>query len=89
MVLNEYGKITHDEILNTIHIRKNIEIDEFVVMPNHVHMILFFYPIPQPIATQPIVETDCICLDNHVDGDACNASLQYGYGYNKKTKNKF
>jgi putative transposase len=40
MVLNEYGKIVRDEWLKTKQIRKNIKIDEFVVMPNHVHGII-------------------------------------------------
>jgi REP element-mobilizing transposase RayT len=40
MILNEYGEIVRDEWLNTGNIRSNIIIDEFVVMPNHVHGIL-------------------------------------------------
>jgi len=41
VVLNELGKIVEDEILNTEKIRENIEIDQFVIMPNHIHMIIF------------------------------------------------
>ncbi len=40
MVLNELGKIVQDEWLKTAQIRKNIELDIFVVMPNHVHGII-------------------------------------------------
>jgi REP element-mobilizing transposase RayT len=40
MILNEYGEIVRDEWLNTGNIRSNIIIDEFVVMPNHLHGIL-------------------------------------------------
>lgn len=40
MVLNDLGKIVADEWKKTEKIRKNITIDEFVIMPNHVHGIL-------------------------------------------------
>ena len=40
MVLNEFGKIAQQELLKTNDIRGNIEIDSFVVMPNHVHFIV-------------------------------------------------
>ena len=40
MVLNDLGKIAYQEWEKTEKIRKNIYVDEFVVMPNHVHGIL-------------------------------------------------
>ena len=40
MVLNELGKIVEKEILKTQEIRKNIGIDIFCIMPNHVHIII-------------------------------------------------
>ena len=40
MQLNEFGNIVQKEWLNTGHIRPNIELDEFVIMPNHFHGIL-------------------------------------------------
>ena len=40
MCLNEYGKIAKNEWLKTAEMRNNIELDEFVVMPNHVHGII-------------------------------------------------
>lgn len=40
MVLNGYGQIAHDEWLKTCEIRPNVELGEFVVMPNHVHGIV-------------------------------------------------
>ena len=39
MVLNEIGKIVHNEWLNTSKIRSNIICDVFIVMPNHIHGI--------------------------------------------------
>ncbi|RME13326.1 MAG: transposase [Ardenticatenia bacterium] len=48
MVLNAWGEIVRDEWFRTADIRANVELyaDEFVVMPNHVHGIIW------------IVETD-------------------------------
>ena len=36
MVLNKRGEIAKEQILKTIEIRKNININAWVVMPNHV-----------------------------------------------------
>ncbi len=36
MILNEYGAIVRDEWIKTAEIRDEIELDEFVVMSNHV-----------------------------------------------------
>lgn len=40
MVLNEYGQIVLDEWQASAGIRKEIELDAFVVMPNHMHGIV-------------------------------------------------
>ena len=40
MIMNQYGKIAHNHWKNTIEIRNNIELHEFVVMPNHIHGII-------------------------------------------------
>ena len=40
MILNDLGKIAFDEWQKTEEIRKNILVDEFVIMPNHLHGIL-------------------------------------------------
>ncbi|MHB0924866.1 MAG: transposase [Bellilinea sp.] len=40
MVLNDLGKIVHDEWNHTSIIRPTIELGEFVVMPNHFHGII-------------------------------------------------
>ncbi len=39
MVLNDFGKIAHQEWLKTENIRDNVELDVFVIMPNHMHVI--------------------------------------------------
>ena len=40
MILNNYGKIVEEEWLKTKEIRKNIDLDYYVVMPNHFHGII-------------------------------------------------
>jgi len=38
--LNEFGNIVRSEWLKTPNIRPNIELDEFIIMPNHLHGII-------------------------------------------------
>ena len=40
MHLNKYGKIAETEWRKTAVIRNNVELDEFIIMPNHVHGII-------------------------------------------------
>jgi len=40
MILNDFGKIVNEEWLKTKEIRKNVDLDEYVIMPNHFHGIL-------------------------------------------------
>ena len=40
MILNDYGEIAKNEILKTEEIRKEIKIDIFVIMPNHLHLLV-------------------------------------------------
>ncbi len=41
VVLNEYGHIAHEEWLASEQIRQEIELDAFVIMPNHLHGIVW------------------------------------------------
>ena len=41
MVLNMYGKIIQGEWIESSKIRKEIRLDHFIVMPNHIHGIIF------------------------------------------------
>ncbi len=40
MILNKFGKIARDVWLKTKEIRTNVELDEFIIMPNHIHGII-------------------------------------------------
>jgi len=41
MALSEIGRIAEYEWKQTCEIRKNVELDEYIIMPDHVHGILF------------------------------------------------
>ncbi len=40
MILNELGTIARNEWMKTAEIRDNVELDEYVIMPNHIHGII-------------------------------------------------
>ena len=40
MELSDAGKIAGNEWVNTLKLRSNVELDEFVIMPNHMHGII-------------------------------------------------
>jgi len=46
MTLNEYGKIAKNEINDMPKHYKNIVVDNFVIMPNHIHIILIIVGAP-------------------------------------------
>lgn len=61
MRLNEYGEIVIDEWLRSSQIRQEIQLDEFIVMPNHFHGIVVINPVgangrsPLPQSNKPIM----------------------------------
>ena len=40
VTLNEYGKIVEEEWHKTKQMRQGVDLDAFIVMPNHIHGIL-------------------------------------------------
>lgn len=42
MRVNQYGSIAHEEWQQTGIVRPDVVVDEFIIMPNHVHGILIF-----------------------------------------------
>ncbi len=61
MILNKYGRIIQKEWCKTEKIRKNIELDEFIIMPNHIHGII------------NIVRAHCnVPVHNHVEKFGCS-----------------
>ena len=50
MILSSVGRIVEQEWLNTPNIRKNVELDKFIVMPNHLHgIVIIQYSISAPL----------------------------------------
>ncbi len=50
--LSPIGEIVAEEWVNTESIRPNVELDEWIIMPNHVHLILsILYKIDNPVET--------------------------------------
>ena len=62
MVLNAVGMIVVEEILKTPMLRNNVVIDAWVVMPNHVHMIVKILPSEE----MDTVETQRCCVSQFV-----------------------
>ena len=52
MIRNEFGEIAHKEWIKTAEMRTNVVLDEFIVMPNHFHAILFIKDLPNPNTTK-------------------------------------
>jgi putative transposase len=40
MILSTVGKIVEEEWMNTIQLRPNVNLGEFIIMPDHMHMIV-------------------------------------------------
>jgi len=40
MILSSVGKIVEEEWINTIQLRPNVNLGEFIIMPDHMHMIV-------------------------------------------------
>ena len=54
MLFSSLGRIAYNEWLRSAEIRPNIEMDEFVVMPNHIHGIIIINNAP---TTQDLIES--------------------------------
>ena len=56
MILNDFGKAFKDIIMKTNVHYKNIELDDYIIMPNHVHIIIVINPFVEtgqcPVSTE-------------------------------------
>ena len=43
IILTKYGHITEEAIKNIENVYPSVHVDNFVIMPNHVHLVLFLY----------------------------------------------
>ena len=85
MELSEIGKWTAKQIEQTAVIRQNdVEIPMFVVMPNHVHLIVVYnrvVPFRDTSNVSACRDTSNVSADNvpdNVSADARGASLRFG-----------
>ena len=46
LALNVYGNIVNEEWLKTERVRKNVVLDEYIIMPNHLHAIIILNDDP-------------------------------------------
>ena len=53
MRLNNVGQIVQDEWFRTSIVRPDVELDAFVVMPNHVHGIIVILDDAPPVGATP------------------------------------
>jgi REP element-mobilizing transposase RayT len=58
--LSQYGKIVDKIIKNTSNY-KNAQIDKYVIMPNHIHIIFAVYPFSAGASPRPTV-IDAVCI---------------------------
>ena len=65
MILNKYGIIAENELLNTMKVRSNMLLETFQVMPNHIHCILeITHKIDKPDIVDADVGANCIRPEN-------------------------
>lgn len=61
MRLNQCGQIAHDEWYKSAEIRDEIELDEFIVMPNHIHGIVIIRRGDRPVTpTESVVHNKSV-----------------------------
>ncbi len=54
MRLNDYGNIIKEEWYRTAHIRQEIELDEFIIMPNHVHGVVWIHLSKELVSNETV-----------------------------------
>jgi putative transposase len=87
MNLNQIGEVVKEEIEKTPQLRKMVKIDSWVIMPNHVHLIIFITAEDTVETPRRDVSTDDVlvwkpgCLGaivNHLKG-ACTRRIRANF----------
>jgi REP element-mobilizing transposase RayT len=55
MFLNKFGAIVKNEWLKTTQLRKNVKLDEYIIMPNHFHGVIILEDINNQKDTARII----------------------------------
>jgi REP element-mobilizing transposase RayT len=72
MVLNEWGIIAQNEWFKTTEIRKNIELGDFIVMPNQIHGILIINEMGRGESHSPNNSNNIINGESHSPNNSNN-----------------
>ena len=67
MVLNAYGTVAYNEWVKTPEIRPNVELGEFIIMPNHMHGIIRLLGRGESNSPEMINELDSPEMINELD----------------------
>ena len=74
MLLNDLGKIIEEEWLKTKEIRTNVDLDYYVIMPNHFHGILLIKDVETSRwDVSQIKETDHRLVSTYLKPDSLSA----------------
>ena len=73
MILSPYGEIVKSEILAIQTYFDNVDVDEWVIMPNHLHLIITIYDVG--VWAIPHVETIHNCRPNGKPSPICSSSF--------------
>ena len=76
MMMNEFGKIAYNEWYKTCDIRSNVQLDAFVVMPNHIHGIIVITDDGRGVSHTPNNEPHTPNNDNQGNSGVCDTPLR-------------
>ena len=71
--LSTLGIVVRDQLLLTASLRTNIELDEWVIMPNHLHFVIIFNEVRRDASHASSLQAEDA---RGAKRDACDASLQ-------------
>jgi len=86
MILNDVGEIVEKELLKSIKIRKNWFFHNWIVMPNHIHLLIEIQNNDQILTTKYIVETYSSASTSSISAtnidtsiDVTNAKIEHSH----------
>ena len=81
MILNENGQIIENELLKSIKIRKNWFFHNWIVMPNHVHLLIEIQNINNVVPTTDILDVNdphTHIVETHSSASTSSVSTKIG-----------
>ena len=86
MILNDVGEIVEKELLKSIKIRKNWFFHNWIVMPNHIHLLIEIQNNDEILTTKHIVETHSSASTSSISAtnietsiDVTNAKIEHSH----------